>query len=201
MSCCPKISDRAKEKQTAKKKKKHLGKPLKRRTRMSYDEMQNNDVLTSEDQFWKKTLWFYALASKLNTGLINKGWDGMFFACGVYWNPTGEKHTISTFVDQTRIIFLTSPGHPRGRNTTFTRPNQQLNKDKEKEHNHFTWSPGRKSTPISYDRIINCWPFFSSAPQAALDKFELTGYNRNIGAQWATRVCYKPFMIWWQNTI
>ena len=28
----------------------------------------------------KKTV-FYALASKLNMGLINKGWYGMFFAC------------------------------------------------------------------------------------------------------------------------
>ena len=27
----------------------------------------------------------------------------MFFACGISINPTGEKHTISTFVDQTPI--------------------------------------------------------------------------------------------------
>ena len=30
----------------------------------------------------KKTLFFSALVSKLNMGLINKGWYGMFFACG-----------------------------------------------------------------------------------------------------------------------
>ena len=64
-----------------------------------------------------KLYYFSALASKLNTGLINKGWYGMFFACGIWcvaymymytiYYPTGEKHTISTFVDQTRIIILT----------------------------------------------------------------------------------------------
>ena len=62
-----------------------------------------------------------------NTGLMNKGWYGMFFACGVWCaadipsvgpsseqtaitrnvsytsNPTGKKHTISILVDQTCI--------------------------------------------------------------------------------------------------
>ena len=34
-----------------------------------------------EDQFWKNC--FSALASTLNMGLINKGWYGMFVACGI----------------------------------------------------------------------------------------------------------------------
>jgi len=36
-----------------------------------------------------------------------------------------------------------------------------------------TWSFGRNKTPISYERIISCWPFFSSVPQAAFDKLAL----------------------------
>lgn len=36
-----------------------------------------------------------------------------------------------------------------------------------------TWSFGRNKIPISYERIISCWPFFSSVPQAAFDKLAL----------------------------
>ena len=36
-----------------------------------------------------------------------------------------------------------------------------------------SWSEGRKSTPISYDLIFSCAPFFSRAPQAALERLEL----------------------------
>ena len=45
-------------------------------------------------------------------------------------------------------------------------------------HFHHTWSLGRKRTPISYERIISCWPFFSRVPQAAFDKFALKRRKR-----------------------
>ena len=35
-------------------------------------------------------------------GLVNKGWYGMFVACGI-WCLADYKHNISTFVDQTHI--------------------------------------------------------------------------------------------------
>ena len=50
-----------------------------------------------------------------------------------------------------------------------------LEQNDNEEYNQFQLTKylGRKSTPISYDLIINWEPFFSSAPQAALDKFAL----------------------------
>ena len=87
-------------------------------------------ILTITGRLVLKKTVFSALVSKLNTRLVNKGWYGMFFARGIWCvadvssvspssllrrkanaqnisytpYPTGEKHVVPTFVDQTRII-------------------------------------------------------------------------------------------------
>ena len=52
-----------------------------------------------------------------------------------------------------------------------------------------TWSLGRNKTPISYERIISCWPFFSKVPQAALDKFALKIIKCKWGREKMQKLC------------
>lgn len=53
--------------------------------------------------------------------------------------------------------------------------------------NRLTWSFGRNKTPISYERIISCWPFFSSVPQAAFDKLALERKKFVYKVRWGIR--------------
>ena len=70
---------------------------------------------------------------EMNMGLINKGWYGIFVACEIWCladvssvirsseqtsAPTGDKRTISTFVDQTHIQHT---GSPTQKNSCFSK--------------------------------------------------------------------------------
>ena len=52
---------------------------------------------------------FSALASKLNTGLINKGWYGMFFACKVL--RIADVSNVSPSSEHESAFFLSNPNN------------------------------------------------------------------------------------------